>query len=325
MSAATMGPSRLERAIARFLAHKRALGRRYYGQELQLRRLSRYLEESGTPELDADSFGCWLATLRNRHANTRHKAHQIVRNFCLHRQRSEPGCFVPSDGFAKLQPYVTPVIIEPEQIARMLELASGLMPNPRSPLRGPMMRLAVVLLYTTGLRLGELLRLAIGDVEDNGAVLRIRESKFHKSRFVPLSPSASRELRDYLRQRGQVFPTHPQSPLLCGHRRRGPKGYSHPGMQAAIRGLYFAAGVRDHQGRYPRVHDMRHSFALQALIRWYRAGADVQSSLPKLALFMGHVSIQSSAYYLRWVPTLRRLASDRFEGQFGRLVGGGIR
>jgi integrase/recombinase XerD len=324
MSAATK-PHRLEHAVAQFVAHKRALGCRYYGPALLLGRLCRHLEENGAYELDADSFQRWVATLRNRHPNTRYKAHQIVRNFCLHRQRSEPGCFVPSDGFAKLQPYVTPVIIEPEQIARMLELASRLMPNPRSPLRGPIMRLAVVLLYTAGLRLGELLRLAIGDVDDNGTVLRIRESKFHKSRLVPLSPSASRELRDYLRQRDQVFQMHPHSPLLCGHRRRGPKGYSHPGMQAAIRGLYFAAGVQDHRGRYPRVHDMRHSFALQALIRWYRAGADVQSSLPKLALFMGHVSIESSAYYLRWIPTLRRLASDRFEDQFGRLVGEGVR
>ncbi|MGH7957049.1 MAG: tyrosine-type recombinase/integrase [Opitutaceae bacterium] len=211
-------------------------------------------------------------------------------------------------------------MIKPAQIGRMLQLASGLTPSPRSPLRGPATRLAVVLLYTAGLRIGELLRLTIGDVEDKGAVLRIRESKFHKSRFVPLSPSASRELKDYLRQRGQVFPTENHASLLCSHRRKGPKGYSHPGMQCAIGRLYVAANVRDEQGRYPRVHDMRHSFALQALIRWYRAGADVQSMLPKLALFMGHVSIESSAYYLRWVPTLRRLASDRFESQFGQLV-----
>jgi len=320
MNAVTMVPSRLERAIARFLAHKRALGRRYYGEELLLRRLCHRLKKDGAHELGADSFRRWLASLRNRHPNTRRKAHQIVRNFCLYRHRSEPDCFVPSEDFAKLQPYVTPVVIEPKQIGRMLQLASGLLPTPHSPLRGPVARLAVVLLYTAGLRIGELLRLNVGDVEDNGTVLRIRESKFHKSRLVPLSPSASRELRHYLRQRGQRFPMNAHSPLLCGHRRRGPKGYSRPGMQGAICRLYATADVRDGQGRYPRVHDMRHSFALQALIRWYRSGADVQSMLPKLALFMGHVSIESSAYYLRWVPTLRRLASERFENQFGRLV-----
>ena len=318
-------PSRLESAIAQYLAHKRALGRRYYGEELLLGRLCRHLAQSGAHELDAESFQRWLGSLRERHPNTRRKAHQIVRNFCLHWHRSEPDCFVPSDDFAKLQPYITPVIIEPAQIGRMLQLAVALPPCPLSPLRGLAARLAVVLLYTAGLRIGELLRLTLGDVEDNGSVLRIRESKFHKSRFVPLSPSASRELKAYLRQRNRIFPADAHSPLLCSHRRRGPRAYSRPGMQGAIRRLYVAADVRDGQGRYPRVHDMRHNFALQALIRWYRAGADVQSSLPKLALFMGHVSIESTAYYLRWVPTLRRLASDRFESQFGGLVTGGGR
>ena len=74
-----------------------------------------------------------------------------------------------------------------------------------------------------------------------------------------------------------------------------------------------------------RVHDLRHSFAVQALIRWYRDGADVQSCLPKLALYMGHVSIESSAYYLHWVPTLQRLASQRFEQHFGHLIPGEAR
>ena len=96
-----------------------------------------------------------------------------------------------------------------------------------------------------------------------------------------------------------------------------------PGMWELIHQLFVWADVRDLHGRLPRVHDLRHTFAIQALIRWYRMGHDVQSSLPKLALFMGHVSIESSAYYLRWVPTLRTLASKRFEGHFGRLVEGG--
>ena len=81
----------------------------------------------------------------------------------------------------------------------------------------------------------------------------------------------------------------------------------------------------DDQGKLPRIHDLRHTFAVQTLIRWYKEGADVQSNLPKLALYMGHVSIESSAYYLHWVPSLRSLASQRFEQKFGRLVKGGAR
>lgn len=163
----------------------------------------------------------------------------------------------------------------------------------------------------------------MGDVEEQGAVLRIRESKFHKSRLVPLSVSATNELQTYLWQRQRAFAVGPRTPLLCNRHGGRFHPYSHTGLQHAIKRLFDAAGVQDEQGRRPRVHDLRHSFAVQALIRWYRDGADVQTRLPKLALFMGHASIVSSAYYLHWVPTLRSLASQRFERRFGQLVKGG--
>jgi integrase/recombinase XerD len=83
-----------------------------------------------------------------------------------------------------------------------------------------------------------------------------------------------------------------------------------------------AARVRDPLGRLPRVQDFRHSFAIQALLRWYRAQADVQSQLPKLAMYMGHVSIVSTAYYLRWIPDLAEAASPRLARQFGHLIPG---
>jgi integrase len=87
--------------------------------------------------------------------------------------------------------------------------------------------------------------------------------------------------------------------------------------------LCVIAGVRDSAGRYPRVQDFRHSFAVAALLRWYEEGADVQANLPKLALYMGHVSIVSTAYYLRFMPAVVALAGQRFERVFGNLVQGG--
>src|SRR5699024_7953464 len=216
---------------------------------------------------------------------------RIVRNFCLYRRRTEPACFVPNlETFPRPQPYRAPILVEPEQIARMLELTAGLTATPGSPLRPAVMRLAIVLLYTAGLRRGELLRLRLTDAEPRAGVLRIRESKFHKSRLVPLSSDARAELRRYLRQRLTTPPldSAATSPLLCNCA----KGRSHPytgtGLSQGIHALFEAAGVRDAEGRHPRIHDLRHSFALQALIRWYREGADVQSKLPHLALYMGH-------------------------------------
>ena len=312
--------------IQRYLAHRLALGHRNRGENLVLQAMLRHAKQARLPELDARCFATWLSGIQHLHPNTRRKYYQIVRLFCLYRQRSQPQCFVPSaDGAAKLQPYISPVIVEPEQVARTLLAASQLPRTANSPLRPEALRLAVVLLYTAGLRLGELFRLELGDVAENGAVLRIRESKFHKSRLVPLSASATRELQSYLRQRRKEFATQPSSPLLCTRHGSPLRPYSRPALQAALKQLFTVANVRDDLGRLPRVHDLRHSFAVQALIRWYREGADVQTQLPKLSLYMGHVSIESSAYYLHWVPTLRRLASARFEQKFGHLVAGGAR
>ena len=315
--------SRLTSWINRHLTHRCTLGHRNHGENSVLKALLRYVEQCDCRDLNARCFTAWLSGIKNLHPNTRRKYYQIVRLFCLYRRRSEPKCFVPSsDGAAKLQPYVTPVIVEPEQIAQMLALASKLPRTSASPLRPEALRLAIVLLYTSGLRLGELLRLTMGDVEEQGAVLRIRESKFHKSRLVPLSVSTAGELLSYLRQRRKAFVAHPGTPLLCNRHGGHVHPYSHPGLQLAINLLFEAAGVRDQQGKRARVHDLRHTFAVQALVRWYRNGADVQTSLPMLALYMGHVSIESSAYYLHWVPTLRDLASQRFEQRFGQLIKG---
>ncbi|MBI5385583.1 MAG: tyrosine-type recombinase/integrase [Verrucomicrobia bacterium] len=140
-----------------------------------------------------------MNTLQNRHPNTRHKWYHLLRRFCLYRRRHEPDCFVPStDGAAKLQPAVIPVIVELGQITSLLAKASALASTSVSPQRGPALRLAIVLLYTCGLRLGELLRLTMEDMEDHRTVLRIRASKFHKSRLVPLSKSTTRELQTFL-------------------------------------------------------------------------------------------------------------------------------
>ncbi|MEO6563086.1 MAG: tyrosine-type recombinase/integrase [Nitrosospira sp.] len=220
------------------------------------------------------------------------------------------------------QPYVTPVIVNDQQIARLLATADHLKPSPNSPLRPAAMRLAIVLLYTTGMRLGELQRLALGDVEDEGAVLRIRESKFKKTRLLPLSISTQSEVRRYLERRANAgFNLRPQASLLCTRRQKD--AYSIPGLQGGITSLFRMASISDANGRLPRIHDLRHSFAIQVLARSYRRGEDVQVLLPKLAMYMGHVSIESTAYYLQWTEELAALASERFAHRFGHVVEGG--
>ena len=311
----------LDQWIAIWLKHQRSLGRGYESEQWILEHLRGFLSVNGSTDLDQAGFGHWCDSFCNLSATTRRGRQLTVRKFCRFRQRTEPSCFVPNPlYFARLLPYRQPVIVEPEQVARLLSAADKLRATPNSPLLPSVMRMAVILLYTAGLRRGELVRLTLDDVETATGVLRVRASKFHKSRLVPLSPDAHEAVRVYLRQRLTTpFNSTPGAPLLCCGA-RGHHGYTGAGLGQAIKRLFVAADVKDIQGRRPRVHDIRHSFAVQALIRWYRDGADVQSNLPRLAMFMGHVSIVSTAHYLHFVPTMRELASERFEAAFGDVV-----
>lgn len=311
----------VEQSIDRYLERQRALGRGYSAEEHVLRSLSRSLASTGSADLDLAAFDQWCASHQGLTGNVRRNRQRIVRNWCLYRQRDEPACFVPDPNrFPRPHPHQAPVIVAPEQIARMLVAADAVKPTADSSLRPWILRLATVLLYSAGLRRGELLRLQLGDVNSRDAVLRIRQSKFHKSRWVPLSRDAGEELRRYLQQRQRRWglPA-PGDALLC-HGTRRCSGYTGTGLSRGLHELMDAVDVHGWDGRRPRIHDLRHSFAIECLLRWYREGADVQSQLPKLAMYMGHVSIASTAYYLRWIPELTQAASDRFEASYGDLV-----
>ena len=323
MSALVASPAFSDHVRA-YLAHWRALGRRYRQEEWLLSTLLRELPLLGHEDLDAAAFHSWFDLRRDRHPNSRRKWAQLVRHFCLYRQRSEPGCFVPrADLACRRQPYVVPIIVGDEQVARLLDAADQLDASPNSPLRPEVMRLAVILLYTTGMRVGELKRLVLGDIEEDGALLRIRESKFKKTRLLPLSPSTQVELQRFLVRRAAAnFDVRAAAPLLCNRSRGRTTMYGMTGLQGGVTNLFMAAAVYGAGGRPPRVHDLRHSFAIQALTRWYRHGADVQTLLPRLAMYMGHVSLESTAYYLRWTPELANLASARFEHSFADVVSG---
>lgn len=322
MSTYDFGPPAFAGQATAYIRHYRALGLHYRHVEHILSSLGRYLAAEGALDLDGLHFERWRQSRASLHSNARRKAEQIVRRFSLYRRRSEPTAFVPSaDTFSPLRPTIRPVIIEPEQIMGMLAVAQQLPPVRRSPLRPAVARVATVLLYTTGLRVGELLRLRVEDIDEGGALLQVRQSKFHKSRLVPLSDSAQVEVAQYLKQRAMLAVTSSASgPFLCNRYGGGLRPYSAPGIGSMMRRLFRSAAVRDSEGRVPRIHDLRHSFAVQSLIRSYRAHGDPQALLPKLAIYLGHVSVESTMHYLKLVPAVAQLASTRFEAAFGQSV-----
>lgn len=311
--------------MAAYLSNRRSLGRAYLKEEQMLRLLRKHLVDARARDVSQRLFDQWRNTFRHLNPNTRLARERAVYNFLRYRRRREPRCFLPDPlSFARGKPHPLPTLIEPSQVARMLALASKLKSGPRSPLRPAVMRLALVLLYTAGLRRREVVRLTLEDVEPKSGVLRIRESKFHKSRWVALSPSACIELRRYMtaRQRSGLD-TRPSAPLLCNARGET-RCYSGGGLAAALGRLFDAAGVSNSVGRRPRIHALRHSFATAALLRWYEAGEDVQVNLPKLSLYMGHSSIVSTAYYLRCMPAVIARANERFERRYGALITGAV-
>jgi integrase len=313
--ASVLGPT-----IARYLALKQALGRRYDVERRILEHLDRFLEASGS-DLTPDSFTSWCQMQAHLASGVRRSWMRITRNLCLYRRRSEPSCFVPdAELFPPNHAPLRPFIFSEAEIARLLHATDQLNSTPLSPLRREVFRLAIVLLYTCGLRRGELLRLTLGDYDPQEQVLRITASKFHKSRLLPLSADATLELDNYLRRRRSVgLPTSAEAPLLC-NRHRGGRTYTGAGFAQGLRGRLRSAGIRTGAGDVPRVHDIRHTFAVHALVRWYRSGADVQAKLPFLAAYMGHVSIVSTEHYLQFIEPLATLASERFATHCGALV-----
>ena len=320
----TLQGSTIDLWVDRYLRRQRSLGRAYVHEEHVIDALRRFLEKNSCIDLDQAIFEAWCASQGHLSANTRRNRQRIVRNFCLYRQRTEPTCFVPDiNRLPHRSSHAPPVIFGADEVARMLAMANVWHRRRLRRFARPSCELAVVLLYTAGLRRGELLRLTLADVDADQGVVRIRESKFHKSRTVPLSPDASRELRVFLRKRLRPpLSCMAGSPLLCNTTGRV-RGYTGTGLRQGIQALFRAANIYGADGRVPRVHDFRHSFAVGSLLRWYQQGADVQSNLPKLAMYMGHVSIVSTAYYLRWIPQLAAAASHRLEKHFGHLITGG--
>jgi integrase/recombinase XerD len=299
--------------ISRYLALKKALGRGFDYETNVLARLDGYLVRAApsATALTADAFTAWTLTFEHLSPTVRRNWMRIARNLCLYSQRGEPGCFVPDAAlFPAPHPRSLPYIFTEQDIVKLLRAAAELRTRPISPLCAVGFRLAIVLLYTCGLRRGELVRLLVSDYDAVERTLLIRVSKFHKSRLVALSHDAAQEMDRYLVARRRI-PCAVDSPLLTT-RFNGRRPYTGESFGFSLHRLFLRAGILTAHGKPPRVHDLRHTYAVHALLRWYRAGVDVQTKLPALAAAMGHVSIVSTAYYLSFFPPIAEAASERF-------------
>lgn len=209
----------------------------------------------------------------------------------------------------QLPPTFVPYIYSRDEVRRLIEATAT---REHRNLSALTCRTLLLLLYATGLRISEALGLDMADVDFEVGLLRIRESKFYKTRLVPMGPDLLTVLATYAAQRNKHPPATPDAPFLLTRRGKRP---SRATAEDVFKRLREVAQVRRDDGcRYqPRLHDFRHSFAVTCLIRWYRDGADVQRLLPQLATYLGHVHIAGTQRYLSMTPELLREASVRFE------------
>jgi integrase len=279
----------------------------------------RHYPQAGT--VRAPMFTEWTKTLNHMTSTGSRCFQRIVRNFLLFHARDHAGTFIPDRlAFPKPAPVVAPRLISEAEMGRVLALVRQLPPSAANPLRAETWYIGLLLLFCCGLRRGELMRLTLGDIQQEQSLLHIRLSKFRKSRWVPLSPSVTVQLRQYLHQRRQEkLPMAPEAFLMWSPR-RSPEVYADNNLVDLWHRLCISTRVVDARGHPPRVHDLRHSAAVLMLQRWYAQGVDVQAKLPHLAAYLGHVSAVSTHYYLKLTPELRQAASQRFHRRFGALL-----
>ena len=303
--------------IRGFLGHKRALGKKYRGEEEYFRLLDRYLMEQQVTTITAITPALIDAFLVSRPYEPRtfntHIA--LLRRLFdwLVLQAMVPESPVQARRRPN-RPPLQPFIFSSAEIQRLLEAAAQLPPHRRLCHRGETYRLAFAMMYGLGLRVGEVARLCRQDVDFARQALLIRKTKFAKSRLVPLGPKLAAEIDAYMQLGAQCCGhLHPEHPLLSFHldktRPIFRKSISR-GFHALIPslGLTLAPGVA-----YPRAHHLRHSFAVNTLLRWYRQGANPAQHLLHLSTFLGHVDPTSTAVYLTITVDLLHEAGHRFE------------
>ena len=295
---------------AQYVAYKQSMGMRFHTEARTLQSFCRAMGDIAVAEIAADRVQAYIA---GAGPVTRfwHRKHEVLRGFYRFAMARGYAATSPLPKIVPKPPHFVPHIFSHEELQRLLD-ATVCCENPRSKLQPYTCRMLILLLYAAGLRISEALSLRLTDVDLTGGVLTIRESKFYKTRLAPMSPALNGTLGEYVAQRAKDHPTALDAALFLT--RTGTPVARHTAENVFSR-LRVRAGVLRHDGgRYqPRLHDLRHAFAVHRLVSWYRQGADVQRLLPQLATYLGHVHIAATQRYLTLTPELLHEASQRFE------------
>jgi integrase len=303
---------KLTKAIEEYLQHRQSAGRLYTNEKGVLRAFSRSLGDVAAADVSSDSVRQFLATLGNTDSY-RHHSYYVLRG--LYR-------YLAARGYVDVSPVPTtapqrpadfqPYIYSQDELRRLLAATDSYYRcKTRAGLYGASFRGLLLLLYGTGMRISEAVSLRLSDVDLHDRLLTVRESKFYKTRLVPIGTQLTRVLRDYVRKQRPACLSVPSAPLFVSS---NGSGFARDTAEKSFRRLRTAVGLsRPGPPRcQPRLHDLRHTFAVHRLLAWYKAGEDVQRLLPQLATYLGHRDLVSTQRYLTMTPEVLREAGKRF-------------
>jgi integrase len=303
----------LSREVADYLAVRRSLGYRMARPEKLLPQLAVYLERAGAATVTAEHALAW-AVLPGGSPSWHAYRLAVARGFAAWLRTVDPAAEIPPAGLIPARKRrATPYLYADGEVAALIAAAESL----RRPLRTATYRTLIGLLASTGMRVGEAIGLDRGDADLGNGILTIRNGKNGKSRMVPLHATAAGALRDYLRARDRLCPDPARSQALL---------ISPPGsrllycnVHATWKKLAASAGLRPRSDNCrPRIHDLRHTFAVRTMLDAYDAGQDGQVTLTLLSGYLGHVNPKATYWYLTASPELMAAAGQRLDAWLER-------
>ncbi len=300
--------SDLMRHVTDYLTLRRAAGFKLAFEGNVLPQFAAYLDALGTSTVTVDSAVAWAGLPHDVLPISLSHRLGAVRGFAKYLKAIDPETQIPPHGvWSSRAPRPAPYLWSADEISRLLGAARCIRP----PLLAATYETLFALLAVTGMRIGEALGLSRNDVDLTSGVVTIREAKFGHERLLPLHPTATDALIAYVACRDECFP---KSSAFFVSTLGTALGYH--AVRSTFTRLTTEIGLRT-QTRRPRMHDLRHAFAVRTLIEWHRSGTSIEAHMPVLSTYLGHVNPSGTYWYLSAAPELMELAAARLEGRFG--------
>jgi len=320
MKARMAGP--FSEFIKKHLELRRSLGYLLRTDQLALDQFDAYVAEKfpGTQVVTRPMVAGYLKTLEDRQLVTRRHQLTTLRQFCRFLFQLNPDTYIPDSNLLPMvRSQFRPHLYTLHEVTDLMHLALRL--PPANSLRPHTYATLIGLLWATGLRGGEAVRLNIEDVDLVKGILHVRQTKNFKSRLVPLADSSGLALQAYRDLRASLgMNQSPQAPFFVSVRKRR---LAHRTFDGTFRLLTRELGLTSAYGREPRLHDLRHTWATRCLAKLYETGRDPNAELPVIATYLGHVNIACTTVYLHPTTDLLARAGDRFERYATTNVAGG--